>query len=420
MGNIISYFFPQPSPTSIEDASQNNVAASGSVSAVPQYVVENQKSELIYEDEKNKAADSIDEGLEVIEDNESIVVEENRVLSSEKALTPEPIKLATPEPEKALAPEPIKLATPEPEKALTPEPVKLATPEPEKALTLDPVKLATPEPEKALTPEPVKLATPEPEKTLTPDPVKLATPEPEPVKLDTIEPEKALTPEPGKFVIPESEKALTTEPVKLDKPEAVKDGTPEPAKVAAAEPENALTSESMKLATPEPEKVLAPEAVKLEKPELEKDLTPEPVKLPTPEPEKSVTPEPVKLLTPEPDDIDITPETVTPETGNDTMPDDGKHSNSQDTKVHIQEFVEDLIPEGQETKTLILGKPLSPDTPNAKTPEPVTDSIKIGGAESKPDIYEDDVEVIEFQEDNKNILMQEGAGGAAGVKDLLN
>merc|ERR1739848_271535 len=118
---------------------------------------------------------------------------------------------------------------------------------------------------------------------------------------------------------------------------------------------------------------LTPDTVKLATPEPEKDLTPEPMKLPTPEPEKSVTPEPVKLLTPEPDDIDITPETVTPETGNNTMPDDVKHSSSQDTKVLIQEFVEDLIPEGQETKTLILGKPLSPDTPNAKTPEPVTD-----------------------------------------------
>ena len=44
MGNIISYFFPQPqpAPASIEDASHNNVAA-----AVPQFVVENQKSELV-------------------------------------------------------------------------------------------------------------------------------------------------------------------------------------------------------------------------------------------------------------------------------------------------------------------------------------------------------------------------------------
>jgi len=417
MGNIISYFFPQPqpAPASIEDASQNNVAA-----AVPQFVVENQKSELIFENEKGKAGESVDEGIEVIEDNENIVVEdicvtttepersyvpeesliekplETRISEPQKNFateSPEPVKLATPEPEKSWSAEPVKLATPEPDKVLTPEPVKLTTP--------GPVKLATPEPEKALTPEPVKLATPEPEKVLTPEPVQLATPEPE----------KVLTPEPVKLATPEPEKVLTPEPVKLATPEPEKVLTPEPADLAPPEPENALTPESVK-----PEEV----------------PTLEPVKSETPEPEKSVTPEPLKLGTPEAEKIELvgltaseTPETIKSnslktETEINAMLDDEKDSSSEDVKVQLEEYVEDLIPNLHEAKTPDLMIVLSSDTPKAKTPEPATESIKIAANEPKLNICEDDVEFIEFNEENKNSVTQDGAGGAAGLKDLLS
>ena len=48
MGNIISYFFPQPEPARIEqveEASQDAVAACDTVSAVPVY--ETQNSEIV-------------------------------------------------------------------------------------------------------------------------------------------------------------------------------------------------------------------------------------------------------------------------------------------------------------------------------------------------------------------------------------
>jgi len=84
----------------------------------------------------------------------------------------------------------------------------------------------------------------------------------------------------------------------------------------------------------------------------------------------------------------------------------------------LQKYVEDLIPNLHEAKTQDIM--MSSDTPKAKTPEPATESIKIAANESKLNICEDDVEVIELNEENKNSVTQDGSGGAAGLKDLLS
>ena len=320
---------------------------------------------------------------------------------SEKSLTAEPIKLATPEPDEVLKPEPVKLATPEPEKVkvLTPEPLKLATPESEKALTPESTKLATPEPEKVLTTEPVKLATPEPEKVVTTELADLAPPEPE----------NALTPESVKL-----EEALALEPVKSETPEPEKSVTPEPLKLGTPEAEKIelvglRASETENTSTPENSFITQPmENFGTEKKEItEKYLDPMLFQLSSPEP-KTSTHETIES------------NSLKTETELNAMLDDEKDSSSEDLKVPLQEYVEDLIPNLHEANTQDLMMSLSSDTPKAKTPEPATESIKIAANESKLNICEDDVEVIEFNEENKNSVTQEGAGGAAGLKDLLS
>merc|ERR1712013_243194 len=198
----------------------------------------------------------------------------------------------------------------------------------------------------------------------------------------------------------------------------------------SVEPEKSVTPEPLKLVTPEAEKI---ELVGLRASETENTSTPENSFITQPienfgTEKKEITEKYLdhmlfQLSSPEPKTS--TPETIESnslktETELNAMLDNEKDSSSEDLKFPLQEYVEDLIPNLHEANTQDLMMSLSSDTPKAKTPEPATESIKIAANEPKLDICEDDVEVIELNEEDKNSVTQDGAGGAAGLKDLLS
>jgi len=351
MGNIISYFFPQPTPSiieQVEEASEDDV----STSAVTNYTPERKTSELVFENEVEKAEKNVDEGFEVVEKNQQIVDNDPVDLEYEQEET------ITPELEEA--PKPV---TTIPEKSVFPESVEteaeqLDTVESDQAMVLEPEKLEMIEPEKAVVPEPKALETVEVEEGLVP----------KTEKQESMEPEKGTMTEPEILETLELEKPMVTETEELE--------TLEPEKAVVIEPE-----ESEKL---EPGKAVVTDPEELETVELEKARVTEPEKLETHEPEKS---EPVTSLVPEKASEDSPAEMK--DCDKFEIINDLVEATPEIIKAITPDTVENIVPElnGSLATDLVKPEPLKLETPDI-----APKAIEINTSTALLDTYEDDIE----------------------------
>jgi len=384
MGNIISYFFPQPAPGSIEQAEE---AGQDSNIAVPEDdVYSTDAPTLVIENEWEQAVNVTEE---------TALPTEAQMAVSPSPPTPEPINIQTPEPVGALTTELYGDSTPGPQ-----EPVEILTPDLEKVLIEEPMKAQIPEPERMLAEEsvnPTPPSTPEPERVLAEELVKALTtelespPTPQPMKLPTLEePERILaeatvkaptppsTPEPERILAEELLKALTTE---LERPP-----TPELLINQTLYLEQVLTLEPVKAPISDPERALKymSEPVKASSSEPERSNTQDP----TPESEGALNPDPIKSFEKNP------PETTDPEPDRVVTPESEKTS----------ELPKDLAMELSEVFTLepvVLTEPLSV----IKECEPTLEMLK--------DVTSD-VELIDFSEEDTEKMSEELNAGDLG------
>eukprot|EP00092_Neocalanus_flemingeri_P105112 GFUD01134690.1.p1 GENE.GFUD01134690.1~~GFUD01134690.1.p1 ORF type:complete len:349 (+),score=125.67 GFUD01134690.1:48-1094(+) len=307
MGNIISYFFPQPAPAGIEQVVEEvreDVVARKEATEVP--VVPT--TEVVGMIVDAKIEDSVERDFEFVEEvaektnegkhdlQEEIIsnkvggleATEVEIIGSVKDNEEEAQIAVTPETVRDEAPEAVDNSVSQDNEninevemigsiqesnvQLMEEPTSESVDLP----TSEPIKTPTPEP--SFAPEPVRALTPEAIIIITPEPTKETTPDPS-IQDSTSSP------------IPELEVSL---------PEPLKATTPEPS--SASEPLKALSPEAIIVSTPEPTKATTPEPTILDSttvlnPDLIEASTPEPKKAPTPEP--SSAPEPVKAVTPE-------------------------------------------------------------------------------------------------------------------------
>jgi len=392
MGNIISYFFPQPAPDSIEQAEE---AAQDSSIAVPEDVVSSRDApKLVIENE-------CEEAVSVTE--ETALPTEAQIAVSPSPPTPEPINILAPEPVRALITELDGDSSPGPQ-----EPVEIPTSD-----LKEPMKSQIPEPERILSEESVKAptppSTPEPERVLAEELVKALTtelerpPTPEPMKIPTLELEKVSIEDPVKTQILEPERILAKASVKAPTPPS----TPEPERIFAEDLLKALTTEL--------ERPLTPELVINQTLDLEQVLTLEPVKAPTSDPERAHKSEPVKASSSEPEKC-IT-QNPTPESEGALNPDpmksfEMKSANTPETlKATDPEPDRVLTPES--VKTSELPKDLITALSDVFTLEPVvlTEPLSvIEECDPTLEILKDvtsDVELIDFSEEDTEEMSQE-------------
>eukprot|EP00092_Neocalanus_flemingeri_P105113 GFUD01134691.1.p1 GENE.GFUD01134691.1~~GFUD01134691.1.p1 ORF type:complete len:368 (+),score=135.44 GFUD01134691.1:48-1151(+) len=326
MGNIISYFFPQPAPAGIEQVVEEvreDVVARKEATEVPvvpttevvgmivdakiedsverdfEFVEEvaektNEGFEFVKEDKLENVSNVLNAGKHDLQEEiisnkvGGLEATEVEIIGSVKDNEEEAQIAVTPETVRDEAPEAVDNSVSQDNEninevemigsiqesnvQLMEEPTSESVDLP----TSEPIKTPTPEP--SFAPEPVRALTPEAIIIITPEPTKETTPDPS-IQDSTSSP------------IPELEVSL---------PEPLKATTPEPS--SASEPLKALSPEAIIVSTPEPTKATTPEPTILDSttvlnPDLIEASTPEPKKAPTPEP--SSAPEPVKAVTPE-------------------------------------------------------------------------------------------------------------------------
>jgi len=387
MGNIISYFFPQPAPGSIEQAEE---AGQDSSNAVPEDVVASTDAPtLVIENE-------CEEAVNVTE--ETALPTEAQMAVSPSPPTPEPINIRTPEPVGALTTElygdstlgpqePVEILTPDLEKVLIEEPMKAQILEPERMLaeeSVNPTPPSTPEPGRVLAEELVKALTTELERPPTPQPMKILTlEEPERILAEASvkAPTPPSTPEPERILAEELLKALTTE---LERPP-----TPELLINQTLYLEQVLTLEPVKAPTSDPERAhkYMSEPVKASSSEPEKSNTRDP----TPESEGAHNPDPIKSFEMKSAN---TPETTDPEPDRVLTPE----------SVKTYELPKDLTTELSDVFTLqpvVLTEPVSV----IKECDPTLEMLK--------DVTSD-VELIDFSEEDKEEMSEELNAGDLG------
>eukprot|EP00092_Neocalanus_flemingeri_P008449 GFUD01009105.1.p1 GENE.GFUD01009105.1~~GFUD01009105.1.p1 ORF type:complete len:387 (-),score=149.87 GFUD01009105.1:356-1516(-) len=344
MGNILSYFFPQPAPAGIEqlvEEVREDVAARKEATEVPvvpttevvgmivdakieesverdfEFVEEvaektNEGFEFVKEDKLENVSNVLNEGKHDLQEEiisnkvASLEATEVEIIGSVKDSEEEAQITVTPETVRDEAPEAVDNSVSQDNENInevemigsiqesnvklmeepTRESVDLPTSEPE------PIKVCTPEP--LVAPEPFKTPTPEP--SFAPEPVRALTPEA--IMIITPELTKETTPGP---TIQDSTSTPIPELIKVSPPEPLKATTPEPS--SASEPLKALSPETIIVSTPEPTKATTPEPTVLDSttvlnPDLLEASTPELSS--APEPVKAVTPEAIIVSTPEP------------------------------------------------------------------------------------------------------------------------
>eukprot|EP00092_Neocalanus_flemingeri_P079392 GFUD01098912.1.p1 GENE.GFUD01098912.1~~GFUD01098912.1.p1 ORF type:complete len:396 (+),score=142.40 GFUD01098912.1:51-1238(+) len=344
MGNILSYFFPQPAPAGIEQVVEEvteDVATRKEATEVPvvpttevvgmivdaktedsverdfEFVEEvaektNEGFEFVKEDKLENVSNVLNEGKHDLQEEiisnkvASLEATEVEIIGSVKDSEEEAQIAVTPETVIDEAPEAVDNSVSQDNENIkevemigsiqesnvqlmeepTSESVDLPTSE-----HVEPIKVCTPEP--LVAPEPFKTPTTEP--LFAPEPVRALTPEA--IIIITPKPTKETTPDPS---IQDSSYTPIPELIEVSPPEPLKAATPEPS--SASEPFKALSPEAIIVSTPEPTKATTPEPTVLESttvlnPDLIEASAPEPQKAPTPEP--SSAPEPVKVVTPE-------------------------------------------------------------------------------------------------------------------------
>eukprot|EP00092_Neocalanus_flemingeri_P090642 GFUD01114813.1.p1 GENE.GFUD01114813.1~~GFUD01114813.1.p1 ORF type:complete len:327 (-),score=107.54 GFUD01114813.1:232-1212(-) len=315
MGNILSYFFPQPAPVSIEqvveevteDKATTKEAAEELLIPTPEVVgmigdaktddlverdfevVEelaeqtNEGFEFVKEDKLENVSNVISEGKHDLQEEfisnkvASLEATEVEIIGSVKDSEEEAQISVTPETVRDEAPEVVDNSVSQDNENIneveiigsiqesnvqlmeepTSESVDLPTSEPFKTPTPEPS--FAPEPVRALTPEAIIIITPEPTKETTPGPTiqdSTSTPIPELIEVSPPEPLKATTPEPS----------YASEPLKALSPEAIIVSTPEPTNATTPEPTvldstTVLNPDLIEASTPEPKKITHSRAV---------------------------------------------------------------------------------------------------------------------------------------------------------------
>eukprot|EP00092_Neocalanus_flemingeri_P013889 GFUD01014984.1.p1 GENE.GFUD01014984.1~~GFUD01014984.1.p1 ORF type:complete len:376 (+),score=129.55 GFUD01014984.1:51-1178(+) len=334
MGNILSYFFPQPAPAGIEQVVEEvteDVATRKEATEVPvvpttevvgmvvdakiedsverefEFVEEvaektNEGFEFVKEDKLENVSNVLNAGKHDLQEEATKVDIIGTVKDSEKdaqiAVTPETVRDEASEAvDNSVNQENENISEVEMIGSIQESNVQLMEEPTSESVDLptsehvEPIKVCTPEP--LVAPEPFKTPTPEP--SFAPEPVRALTPEA--IIIITPEPTKETTPDP---TIQDSTSSPIPELIEVSPPEPLKATTPEPS--SASEPLKALSPEAIIVSTPEPTKATTPEPTVLDSttvlnPDLIEASTPEPQKAPTPEP--SSAPEPVKAVTPE-------------------------------------------------------------------------------------------------------------------------
>eukprot|EP00092_Neocalanus_flemingeri_P058221 GFUD01069339.1.p2 GENE.GFUD01069339.1~~GFUD01069339.1.p2 ORF type:complete len:343 (+),score=130.40 GFUD01069339.1:49-1077(+) len=300
MGNIISYFFPQPAPAGIEQVVEEvtkDVAARKEATEVPVVpttevvgmIVDAKTEDSVEKDFEfvEEVAEKTTEGFEFVEEdkleNVSNVLNAGKHDLHEEIISNKVASLETTEVEIIGS---VKDSDEGVQRAVTPEPIRDEASEAVdnsvnqdnenmseveiigsiqesnvelgEETTTEPLDLPTSEPIDP-TAHMIKDSTPEALTACTPEPPKTPTPEP----LSAPEPVRALTPETIRDSTPEPTKATTPEPTVLDpttvlNPDLIEASTPEPQKAptpelsSAPEPVKAVTPEAIIVSTPEP------------------------------------------------------------------------------------------------------------------------------------------------------------------------
>eukprot|EP00092_Neocalanus_flemingeri_P034997 GFUD01038081.1.p1 GENE.GFUD01038081.1~~GFUD01038081.1.p1 ORF type:complete len:323 (-),score=114.29 GFUD01038081.1:272-1240(-) len=265
MGNMLSYFFPQPAPACIEQV----------VEEVAEDVATTKKAT---EEPASPAQEDINDPItsDLVVEKEFEVVEDAKVVSTEQAdaqldadiqedlpsVKETSLEVVAPTPELPTAPSPDKDLTTE--SIIIPLPESNKAPAPELSIASTPENAITPKADNIPTPEPAR--TPELPKAYFPDAVNSI--HPEAVNIPT--------PEPTNPPTAELPTASSPEPVNAIPPEAIEDTIPESTK--------APTPELPEVSSPGPVNIIPPDALNISSPssapELPKASTPEPVNPP--------------------------------------------------------------------------------------------------------------------------------------------
>eukprot|EP00092_Neocalanus_flemingeri_P080487 GFUD01100407.1.p1 GENE.GFUD01100407.1~~GFUD01100407.1.p1 ORF type:complete len:465 (-),score=148.15 GFUD01100407.1:280-1674(-) len=459
MGNILSYFFPQPAPVSIEQVVEEvaeDVATIKKATEEPASPAQEDigvindpiTSDLVFEKEFEVVEDATVVSTEQADEQLEANIQED--LPSVKETSPEPgsieftasvkdIKKQSPDTatheyvsdeasetvsnpvtqEKGIMNTEVEMIgsiqnsdvveqviSYEDTVSQTSEPMKPSTSELE-VVAPTPELPTAPTPAKALTTESIIIPTPESNKAPAPELSIASTPDNAiiPPKADKIPtPEPALIPDPGNAIHPEAVNIPTPEPTNPPTAELPTSSSPEPA--------NAFLSEAIKDPTPEHTKAITPELPTASSPEPVNAIHPEAINIPTPEPTKPQTPE---LPT-------ASVNAIPPEAIEDTIPESTKAPTPELPEVSSPGPVNIIPPDA-----LNISYPSSaPELPKASTPEPVNappEVIKVQECPEPtkapgPDLL--DVDVIGLIEQNKREHDEEElSDGASGLKNLL-
>eukprot|EP00092_Neocalanus_flemingeri_P093852 GFUD01119320.1.p1 GENE.GFUD01119320.1~~GFUD01119320.1.p1 ORF type:complete len:362 (-),score=139.65 GFUD01119320.1:125-1183(-) len=310
MGNILSYFFPQPAPAGIEQVVEEvreDVAARKEATEVPVVpttevvgmMVDAKTEDMVERDFEfvEEVAEKTNEGFEYVKEdkleNVSNVLNEGKHDLQEEFISNKVASLEATEVEIIGS---VKDSDEGVQRAVTPEPIKDEASEAvDNSVNQDNENMSEVEIIGSIQERNVELVeetTTESGDLPTSDPVEPPVPGDKPINVSTPEPLIASTPEPSKAP---NEPSLAPEPVKALTPETITVSTPEPAKATTPEPTvheatTALNSDLIELSPPEPLKASTPEP--------QKAPTHEP--LSAPEPVKALTPEVIIVSTPEP------------------------------------------------------------------------------------------------------------------------